>query len=103
MLSSNYIDFLDSGFQEKIEILVKKISDEQKTGNTLKKQIKDHERILSDLIETKSVTSNTNYLDTHIKFEQKIENYFSKYQDLKKQIFEVVERIMRKKEQKKLL
>ena len=100
LLSSNYIDFLDSGLQEKIEVLVKKISDEQKAGNTLKKLIKNHERILSDLIETKSVAGNTNYLDTHIKFEQEIEKYFRKYKNLKKQIFQVVERVMRKKEQK---
>lgn len=102
LLSSNYIDFLDHSLQEKIFVLVKKMSDEKKVGNTLKELIKHHERILVDLIETKSVTSNKNYLETHKKFEREIDIYFKKYKKIKKQIFEIVENVMRKKEQKKL-
>ncbi len=103
LLSSNYIDFLDAGLLNKTKELIVKISDEKKTGTSLYKLIRDHERILSDLIETKSVTSNKNYLLTHEKFERKIDKFFRKYKELKKQIFKIVEKVMRKKEQKKLI
>ena len=103
LLSSNYIDFLDAGLQEKIEVLITNLSGEKKKGNSLYKLIKHHERILSDLIDTKSVTSNKHYLQTHENLERNIDIYFSKYKEIKKQIFEIVEIVMRKKEIKKLL
>ena len=103
LLSSNYIDFLDSGLDKKIEVLAITISHKKKLGDTLLKLIKDHEKILSDLIETNSVTSNKNYLETHKNFERKINTYLSEYKELKKEIFKIVEDVMRKKEQKKLL
>ena len=58
---------------------------------------------MSDLIKTNSVTSNNNYLDTHKKFERDIHIYLRKYKMLKKNIFYVVENLMRKREQKILL
>ncbi len=103
LLSSNYIDFLDSGLLTKTKELIVKISDEKEAGISLYKLIRDHERILSELIETKSVTNNKNYLQTHEKFERKIDKYLRKNKEIKKQIFKIVEKIMRKKEQKKLI
>ena len=103
LLRSNYIDFLDAGLNKKIKNFIKKIVDEKKVGNILFKQIKNHKKVMSDLIKTNSVTSNNNYLDTHKKFERDIHIYLRKYKMLKKNIFYVVENLMRKREQKILL
>jgi len=103
LLSSNYIDILDAGLSKKIDDLSKKIIDEKNIGYTLNKEIKYHKKIMSDLIETKSVTSNKNYLETHKNLEREIYIYLRKYKKLKKNIFEIVENIIRKKDQKKLL
>jgi len=103
LLSSNYIDFLGAGMRKKIDSLTIKIGDEKRIGNSLYKQIKSHKNILSNLIKTKSVSSNTNYLETHKNFEREIFIYTKKLKKLKRTIFKIVENIMRKKEQKILL
>ncbi len=103
LLSSNYIDFLSTGMRKKIDTLVKKIDDEKKIGNILFKEIKHHERTLYNLIETKQFSNKTNFIETHKKFEREIFIYSKKYKKLKRNIFKIVEDIMRKKEQKILL
>ena len=103
LLSSKYIDCLSSGLYKKIEISVKKISEEKKVGKTLLELILKQENIMSQLIKNDSVTSNKNFLETHNKLETEIDDYIKKYKRLKKQIFEIVEKVMKKKEQKKLL
>lgn len=103
LLSSKYIDCLSSGLNKKIEISVEKISEEKKVGKTLLELILKQESILSNLIETNSVTSNKNFLDTHKKLEIEIDNYVKKYKRIKKQIFDIIEKVMKKKDQKKLL
>jgi len=102
LLSSNYIDFLDAGLEERVDRLVKKIVDERKVGSVLKKQIKVHKRILFGLIKTNSVTSNKNYIEMHKTLERDMHIYLRKYKRIKKSIFDIVENIMRKKEQKRL-
>jgi len=102
LLSANYIDYLNAGLYEKIEALVKQISYEKITGDTLLELINKQEKILLQLIESKSVTSNNNYLETHKKLDKEINSYIKNYKGLKKQIFEVVEKVRKKKEQKKL-
>ena len=101
LLSSYYIDLLDSGYDKHIKGLVNKIVIEKKSGRALSKLILEHEKILSDLIQTNSVTSNKNYLETHKKFEIEINIYLGRYKALKTEVFELIERIMKKKGQKK--
>jgi len=103
LLSSNYIDFLEAGLRKEIDILVKKIEDEKAIGISLYKQIKNHRKVLSNLIEIKSVTSNTNYLEKHKKIEREMSIFSKKYKKLKRTIFKIIGTIMRKKEQKILL
>ena len=103
LLSAKYIDCLSSGLNKKIDISVEKISDEKKIGKALLELILKQESILSNLIETNSVTSNKNFLNTHKKLEIEIHNYVKKYKRIKKQIFDIIEKIMKKKDQKKLL
>ena len=103
LLSAKYIDCLSSGLTKKIEISVEKISDEKKVGKALFELILKQESVLSNLIETNSVTSNKNFLETHKNLEIEINNYVKKYKRIKKQIFNIIEKVMKKKEQKKLL
>ena len=101
LLSSYYIDLLESGYDKRIKELVNKIVIEKKSGNALSKLILEHEKILSDLIQTNSVTSNKNYLETHKKFEIEIIIFLGRYKELKTEIFRLIERILKKKGQKK--
>lgn len=102
LISSHYINFMDSGLKKNIEDFSKKIHSEQKIGNSLYKLINKHEKILSDLIETESVTSNLNYIDTHNQLEKEVRIYFRNHKKLKKTIFSIVEEIIKKKGQKKI-
>ncbi len=102
LLSDNYIDFLAAGLHEKIEDSVKQISVKKNTGTTLKELINNQEKILEELIESKNVTSNKNYLESHKKLEIEVNSYINKYKDIKQHIFKVVENVMKKKDQKKL-
>ena len=101
LLSSYYIDLLESGYDKRIKELVNKIVIEKKSGDALSKLILEHEKILSDLIQTNSVTSNKNYLETHKKFEIEIIIFLGRYKELKTEIFRLIERILKKKRQKK--
>ena len=102
LLSSSYIDFLEQGYQDKINNIVLKIFNEKGAGKTLKNLIYKHEKTLSDLILTNSVLSNKNYLQTHKKFEREINIFLRKYKALKKEVFDIVENIIRIKHQKKI-
>ena len=102
LLGTNYIQCIEVGLDKKIKTYLDKINDDKKIGDALKELINKHEIILADLIETNSVTSNINYLKTHKKLENEVQLYFKKYKRIKKHIFEIVENIMKKKNQKKL-
>jgi disulfide oxidoreductase YuzD len=101
LLSSYYIDLLDSGYNDQIKELVDKIAIEKKSGDVLSKLILKHDKILSDLIQTNSVTSNKNYLETHKKFEIEMNIFLGRSKPLKMKIFKLIERVIRKKKQKK--
>lgn len=102
LLSSSYIDFLEQGYQDKINNIATKISNEKSAGKTLKNLMLKHRKVLSDLINSGSVLSNKNYLETHKKFEREINIFLRKYKALKKDVFEIVENIIRIKHQKQL-
>lgn len=102
LLSSKYIDCLSSGLSKKIETSAKKISEEKTTGQLLLEHILKQEGILADLIKNDSGSSNTNFLETHKKLGLEIDIYVKKYKRLKKQIFEIVEKVMKKTAQKKI-
>ncbi len=103
LLSSNYIQLLDAGLNEQITGLIKEISEKNITANMFTKLIKDHNNKLSNLIKNKSVTSNIHYLDTHKKLEVEIKIFSKRYKKFKRQIFEILDKIMSTKGVKKLL
>ncbi|MBP8791858.1 MAG: hypothetical protein KBH29_01620 [Lutibacter sp.] len=102
LLSVKYIDYLVAGLSKRIEIFTKKLEVEQKTGTVLIDSFKKHEIVLADLIENNNLITNINYIEQHKTLENEIEIYLKKYKNLKKQIFEVVEKVMRKKNIKKI-
>ena len=103
LLSSKYIDCLSAGLYQKIEEFVHKLSEQKKVGETLKIVINEQEVILLELIQINSVTSNKNYLENHKKLEFEMNYYMKKYKRLKRQIFDIVENVMKTKDQKKLV
>ena len=102
LLASNYISFLEHGLDEKSKKLSNEMNAEKKAGIELQTLIQKHEETLGELIKTNSVSSNTHFLDIHKKLEFEMMLFFKKYKKLKRQIFEVVEHIMRKNSQKKI-
>lgn len=102
LLRANYIDCLSAGLYKKIETLVDKMSAERIAGETLEIIIKEQEAILSNLIRQDSVLSNKNYLENHRKLEFEMDYFDKKYKRIKKQIFEIIEQVIRKRDQKKI-
>jgi len=103
LLSAKYIDCLSDGLYQKIEEFVYKISEQKKVGETIRIVINEQETILLDLIQKNSVTSNKNYLENHKKLEFEVNYNSKKYKRLKRQIFEIVENVMKNKDRKKLV
>ena len=103
LLSSKYIDFLAGGLYKKIEVPVFKISNKKTTGATLIKIINEQEAVLSKLIDNDTATSNKNYLETHKKIQKEVSQYSNKFKTIKGTIFNIVEDVIRKKDQKKLI
>ena len=88
---------------KKIEELVHKLKEQNKIGKTLKIVINEQEAILVDLIKNNNVLSNKNFIENHKKLEFEVNYYMKKYKRLKKQIFDIVENVMKQKVQKKLI
>ncbi|MFD1292575.1 hypothetical protein ACFQ5N_01895 [Lutibacter holmesii] len=103
LLSYNYINCKEAGLLEEIQKVIKKITAEKKVGITAKEVIQEQERILSNLIKTNAASQNENYFDTHQKLEAEIRFYIHKYKNIKKEIFTIIETILKKKDQKKLV
>ncbi len=103
LLGSNYIDFLEYNLEKKTKKLTEEISKERKVGVELQTLIHKHEETFGNLLENNSVTSNTHFLDMHKNLEHEMIVFFKKFKKIKRQIFEVVESVVRIKGQKKLI
>jgi hypothetical protein len=103
LLASKYIDFLEYDLEKETKKLASNIKEEKRIGNELHDLIVKHENSLADLIQTNSVKANTHYKDIHKKLESEMLFYTKKYRKVKRQIFKLVEEIMKKKAQKKLM
>ena len=103
LLSSNYIDYLEDGLFKKIEAPVVNLTKQKKISKALIKIIVEHEAILSNLIDNKSAQSNKHFQVTHKKIKKEVGQFIDQFKQLKATIFFIVERVMRKKGQKKLI
>ena len=103
LLSANYIDVLAIGLHKKIEENVKQIAIQKTAGNALLGHISDQEKNLSALFKNDNITDNISYRENHKKLEKEINAYVKKYKDIKQQIFKIVENVMKRTGQKKLV
>ena len=103
LLSSKYIDCLSSGLVKKIEISTKKIYEEKKEGKILINYISKHNSTIAKFIKNEDTLKYNSFLDFHKKVTIKVENFIKKYKRLKKQIFEAIEKVMKKTAQKKII
>ena len=103
LLSSNYIDLLQVGLYKKIEAFVNEITIQKQNGKTLLKLIESQELVLSDLISRNCATDNKNFLKKYRSLQNEIEKYFYDFKQNKKQIFEIVEKVMKEKNKKMLI
>ena len=103
LMASNYIQLLDEIAQEGIKEYCQNLNERSDMANMIIKLIKDHEKILDNLIKTKSVKSNTHFLEQHKKIDKLMKRFYDKYKKLKHAIFKTVEEAMRKKQQKRIL
>lgn len=103
LLASNYLDLLGSDHKDQVELLIKGLNQKKLFGKDLVKAIRRHEKILSALIVTQSVTSNTHFLNQHKELQKAISKHLKKYKKIKKSIFRITEDTRRKKKQKKLI
>jgi alanyl-tRNA synthetase len=87
----------------KIKELSALISEEKSKGKILYKIIVDHEKTLSGLIANESIDSNLHFMEIHEKLEREIYSFLTKYKLLKKDVYTIVEKIIEKKTQKKLI
>ncbi|MDJ0645402.1 MAG: hypothetical protein QNJ57_05385 [Flavobacteriaceae bacterium] len=102
LLASNYLDLISSQFKKEVEVLTKDLEGKKILGKELRKAISGHEKILSGLIATKSVESNTHFLEQHKELERAMLKYFKKYRKIKRTIFRITEQARKRKKQKKL-
>lgn len=103
LLGCYFLDIIDAGLSDTVKTIIKKIEQKEKETISFKLLIIYHEKTLSNLIKTNSVSANTNYLKIHQELELKVRDYFRKSKLLKKQIFSIVESQMERRAQKKLL
>lgn len=102
LLASNYINFLDKGLASKIKEFTTGIRNEDEVASLIIKSVSEHEKSLGKLIKTKSVTSNTHFLQQHKEIDKLVTKFYKKYKMLKKKIFNTVEDVMRKKGMKRI-
>lgn len=103
LLGEKYIDCLDAGLHERIKEFTKEIFDKKEDTNNLKELVLKHEKIVAELIDKNDVSNNKKFLKTHSELALKVNKFISNYKYLKMQIFEIVERVLEKKGQKKLI
>ena len=103
LLSANYIDVLAIGLHKKIEENVKQIAIQKTAGNALLSHLSDQEKNLSALFKNDNITDNISYRENHKKLEKEINAYVKKYKDIKQPIFKIVENVMKRTGQKKLV
>lgn len=103
LLSSNYIELLHVGLYKKIEYFVNELTVQKQNGKTLLKLIEEHEIILSDLISKNCAANNKNFLKKHRSLHNEFDKYFYYFKKNKKQIFKIIESILRDKNKKMLI
>lgn len=103
LIGSRYIECLDAGLSKNMNALTERLAHEKQASRILYNSVRDHEIILDGLIRANSVSGNTHYLNTHHMLEKEMEQFMHDYKQVKMEIFETIEKVLEKKERKKLV
>lgn len=103
LLGSNYLNLLSSEKSKNaVKKYVHKMNYEKELLGEILETIAKHESELHSLIKSKSVKSNTHFLERHKTIDRLIQQFFKKYKTLKKNIFLAVEEVKRNQKKKQL-
>lgn len=103
LLGLNFIQFVNAGLEDRVNSLMRNLKEEKNAIEKIYPLVQNHNYLLMDLIKSKSVESNTNYQDTHLKLGELMDLYYEKFKLLKRELFSMVEKIAKNKDVKKLV
>lgn len=104
LLKSYTIQLIEKQDFSKNKDIISHLSKLEKDGQELLKKIINHENELLILVDgIDQIKEEKHYRFLHRTYIMQVTNYFNEYKDVKREIFEVVKRIMKHEKQKRLL
>lgn len=104
LLKSHTLDLIEDTYFDKSNTIIANLSKHRKTGEELLKKMINHENELLILVDgIDQITEEKKYRFLHSKYLLEVTNYFNDYKDTKKEIFDVIKKIMKEEKQKRLL
>ncbi|MFD2098950.1 hypothetical protein [Flagellimonas iocasae] len=104
MIKDYTLDILDSDMFNTIQSVVASLEKSESELVNIFKKVQLHENQLQIMVDDVDQNKMENaYLDTHSELAKEVEGYFSKYQDSKTKIFDIVSKVIKRKKQKRLL
>ena len=104
LLKSYTIQLIEKQDFTKNKKIISALSKLEKDGEKLLKKIINHENELLILVDgIDQIKEEKHYRFLHSTYIMNVTNYFNEYKDVKREIFDVVKRIMKQEKQKKLL
>jgi len=104
LIKSYTLQLLSDNHFVEIKKIINEISKMQKKNTLLIKAIKRHENELEILVDgIDQIKEEVSYKNEHRELIQLMSTYLKAYQLMKKQLFEIVKRVMKQEKQKRLL
>ncbi len=104
LLKSYTIQLIEKQDFSKNKEIISHLSKLEKDGEKLLKKIINHENELLILVDgIDQIKEEKHYRFLHSTYIMKVTNYFNEYKDVKREIFDVVKKIMKHEKQKRLL
>ncbi len=104
LLKSHTIQLIEKQDFSKNKEIISHLSKLEKDGEKLLKKIINHENELLILVDgIDQIKEEKHYRFLHSTYIMKVTNYFNEYKDVKREIFDVVKKIMKHEKQKRLL
>ncbi len=104
LLKSYTIQLIENQDFSKNKEIISHLSKLEKNGEELLKKIINHENELLILVDgIDQIKEEKHYRFLHSTYIMQVTNYFNEYKDVKREIFNVVKKIMKHEKQKKLL
>ena len=104
LLKSYTLQLIEKQDFSKNKDIISHLSNLRKDGEKLLKKIINHENELLILVDgIDQIKEEKHYRFLHSTYIMKVTNYFNEYKDAKRDIFDVVKKIMKQEKQKRLL